>query len=467
MNEHNPSQPADLSSFFNAVATLFGKNQFYTDPADCWVYGYDNSRRHALPQAVIFAHSHDDIVNIVKLCYEFKVPLTARGRASGTAGGAVPLKGGVVLSLERMQRILSVDPVNRAMTVEPGVLNAQVQAAAKEKGFFWPPDPTSSPYCCIGGNLGCNAAGPRSLKYGTTRENTLGLTAVIGTGETIQCGVYTTKGVVGYDLTRLLIGSEGTLGIISQATLKLTPLPEEKRTLRAFYRDVESAALAITQIMSQPITPCGCEFIDGTAIQMIRRHAFADLPDNAGSMVMIEVDGSVDALRSDVELMRNAAKTPGLIDLCVATTTEEADRLWAIRRSLSQALRSLSPHKINEDVVVPLSEIPALLNYTQELGRQFNINIVNFGHAGNGNIHVNLLVDPLDPVQGPIAKTCLNLLFDKVIALRGSLSGEHGVGIEKRDYVSKEISSITLTLMKKIKSQFDPKGILNPGKLFP
>lgn len=453
--------------FLSALAKCFPSKKYYTDPADCWVYGYDNSRRHALPDAVIFAESHEDIVNAVKLCYEHEVPLTARGRASGTTGAAIPLKGGVVLSLERMQKIIRLDPNNRVMVVEPGVLNSEVQLLAKTKGFFWPPDPTSSAYCSIGGNLSCNAAGPRSLKYGTTRENTLGLTAVTGTGDTIECGVYTTKGVVGYDFTRLLIGSEGTLGIISQAILKLTPLPQAKRTLRAFYRDIHGAAEAVTQIMSSPITPCGCEFIDGNAIQMIRQHANAPLPSDAGSMIMIEVDGQEESLAADIEIMEKAAAHSSLIDLAVAKTNEESEKLWAIRKSLSQALRSLSPHKINEDVVVPISNIPRLLDYTQELAKQFNITIVNFGHAGNGNIHVNLLMDPFDPIQGPKAKECLNLLFDKVVALQGSLSGEHGVGLEKRDYVAKELSLPTLKLMQQIKAQFDPKGILNPGKFFP
>lgn len=453
--------------FLKQLKNQLGVKKIYTDPADCWVYGYDNSRRQVLPLAVVFAESQQDIVDAVTLCYEYQIPLTARGRASGTTGAAVPSSEGIVLSLERMQKVIDFDPKNRFMVVEPGVLNSTVQALAKTQNFFWAPDPTSSAYCSIGGNLACNAAGPRSLKYGTTRENTLGLTAIIGTGQTIHCGVYTTKGVVGYDLTRLMIGSEGTLGIISQATLKLTPLAQAKRTLRIFYKNMESAAQAVTQIMSAAITPCGCEFIDGNAIQMIRRHAHADLPENAGSMLMVEVDGSEAQLENDVKIIEKAAQHPELLDLTIATTTAEAERLWIIRKSLSQALRSLSPHKINEDIVVPVSEIPALLNYTQTLAQQFEIPIVNFGHAGNGNLHVNLLVDPFDPIQGPKAKECLNLLFDKVIALRGSLSGEHGVGIEKRDYIGKEVDIITLTLMHKIKDQFDPKGILNPGKFFP
>jgi D-lactate dehydrogenase len=453
----------NLKGFLQALPGGFSQNQFYTDPADCWTYGYDNSRRHALPEAVVFAHSHDDITKAVQLCYEYEIPLTARGRASGTTGAAIPVKGGLILSLERMQTILCFDPVNRFMIVEPGVLNSEVQNLAKQKGLFWPPDPTSSAYCSIGGNLSCNAAGPRSLKYGATRENTLGLTAVTGTASTIHCGVHTTKGAVGYDLTRLLIGSEGTLGIISSAILKLTPIPQSKCTLRAFYRDIQGAALAITQIMSSPITPCGCEFIDGEAIRMIRQHAQADLPENAGAMLMIEIDGAKAGLEHDSLLIQQAATNSSLLDLSIASTQEEADRLWAIRKSLSQALRSLSPHKINEDVVVPISHIPELLAYTQILAKQFSITIVNFG---NGNIHVNLLIDPFDPIQGPKAKECLNLLFDKVVSLQGSLSGEHGVGIEKRDYVSKELSAPTINLMKLIKKQFDPKEILNPGKLF-
>lgn len=456
----------NLDLLSNRLGKLFPADQFYTDPSDCWVYGYDNSRRHALPQGVIFAHTHDDIVKTVSFCHDNGIPLTARGRASGTTGGAIPEQGGIVLSLERMQKIIKIDPSNRMMIVEPGVLNATIQQTAKNHGFFWAPDPTSSPYCSIGGNLACNAAGPRSLKYGSTRDNVLGLTAVIGTGETIHCGVMTSKNAMAYDLTRLMIGSEGTLGIISQAVLKLLPLPQAKRTIRLFYRDNLSAGEAVINIMSQPITPCGVEFIDSNALQMIRKHANADLPDTAGSMIMVELDGSESTLVSDVALMQKAAEHPNLLDCAVAHTQQESEKLWAIRKSLSQALRSLSPHKINEDVVVPLTNIPALLDYTQVLAKEFNITIVNFGHAGNGNLHVNLLMDPFDPVQGPQAKLCLERLFEKVISLNGCLSGEHGIGIEKRDYVSKAIDPSTLKLMKKIKSQFDPKSILNPGKIF-
>lgn len=454
-------------NFITQLKSHFPPDQCFTDPADCWVYGYDNSRKHHCPDAVILPKNTQEILTLVALCNTFTVPLTARGRASNTTGAAIPLQGGVVVSLERMDAILNIDPDNRTMTVEPGVLNGDVQTLAREHGFFWAPDPTSAPYCTVGGNLACNAAGPRSLKYGTTRDNVLGLTAVMGTGDIVECGVYTSKGSVGYDLTRLMIGSEGTLGIITQATLKLLPLPEAKYTLRAFYRDPLSAAEAITRIMRQPVTPCACEFIDDNSLKMARLHQGADIPAEAGSMLMIEIDGSPEALDHEIKRIETAATVSGLLDYTIAKTSAEAQPLWDLRKSLSQTLRSLSPHKINEDVVVPISAMPDLIAYTQTLSQQYQIPIVNFGHGGNGNIHVNLLVDPLDPESGPKAQACLNDLFDKVIALRGTLSGEHGIGIEKRDYLNKQLSPNTIALMRAIKSQCDPKGILNPGKLLP
>lgn len=447
-----------------AFQDTFAKNQLYTKPSDCWVYGYDNSRKHALPAIVVFAHNQQDIINTVLLCYEHQIPLTARGRASGTTGAAIPQSGAVVLSLERMQKIIDFNPTNRLLIAEPGVLNADVQLHAKAHGLFWAVEPTSSPYCCIGGNLACNAAGPRSLKYGSARDNTLGLIFISGQGEVIRCGAYTTKSAVGYDLTRLLIGSEGTLGIISQATLKLTPLTA-RQTLRACFSTTLGAIEAITQIMSQSLTPCSCELMDENAVNMIRHQAH--LPLKAKAILLIEVDDLEASLNAQVTLIKQALQHPTLVELITAQNNLHAESLWSVRKCLSQALRSLSAHKINEDVVVPISQLATLLDYTQSLAKQFDIKIVNFGHAGNGNIHVNLLVDPLDPIQGPKAQACLALLFDKVVSLQGSVSGEHGIGIEKRQYVAKELSPATLQLMRNIKAQFDPQGILNPGKLLP
>lgn len=446
---------------------ICGADNVLTEPSDCWPYGYDNSRRQALPDAVVLATEHDQVQQLVTLCHEHRIPLIARGRGTGTTGATVPIHGGIVLSLERMNRIIKLDPANRVMVVEPGITNQQVQDAAAEHGFFWSPDPTSAAFCTVGGNLAYNSAGPRTVKYGATRDNVLGLRAVIGTGETIRTGVYTTKGVVGYDLTRLLIGSEGTLAVITEATLKLTPLPEAKRTLQAVYGDMGSAAAAVSAIMAQPVIPCALEFIDGQAIDMIRNYSQAELPEGAGAMLMIEVDGPAAGLDQAAQRVAEAARNAGLIEVTLAQTEAEVQGLWQTRKALSPALRNIAPKKINEDVVVPVSAMPDLIEGLQALAQQHGITIVNFGHAGNGNIHVNLLVDPDDPRQMAAAEHCLDQVFDLVLKLNGSISGEHGVGLEKRDFVAREIDATTLALMRRIKAQFDPHNILNPDKKLP
>lgn len=453
--------------FVSELGQIVGRDSVLTDPADRWTYGYDNSRKHSEPDVVAFAVTHEQVLKIVRLCNSYNVPLIARGRGTGTTGSAIPLRGGLVLSLERMDRIIDIDPANRVMRVEPGVTNQAVQDLAAKHGFFWPPDPTSSGYCAVGGNLALNAAGPRSVKYGTTRENVLGLRAVTGAGNDIRTGVYTTKGVVGYDLTRLIIGSEGTLAVITEATLKLTPQPETKRTMQAVYANVSDSATAVSRIMAQPVIPCALEFMDGAAIDMIRDYSDAELPPSAVALLMIEVDGPEVGMEAAVESVARAASGPGLVELKTAKTSEEVAVLWATRRALSPALRKIAPNKLNEDIVVPVSRIPDLIGGLERLSSEFGIPIVNFGHAGNGNIHVNLLYDSQDPEQERKAEPCLSKVFDLVLELGGTLSGEHGVGREKRDYINREIDPDTLDLMWRIKQQFDPNGILNPDKIFP
>ncbi|PCI13015.1 MAG: FAD-binding oxidoreductase [Thiotrichales bacterium] len=449
------------------LRAIVGSENLLHDPADCWPYGYDNSRREALPEAVLFPQDHAQTLKVIRFCNQHKIAVTARGKGTGTTGATVPLFGGVVLSFERMREIIKVDPANRVMVVAPGVTNQEVQKAAGEHGFFWPPDPTSAAVCTIGGNLAYNSSGPRAVKYGTPRENTLGLRAITGDGREIRCGVYTTKGVVGYDLTRLLIGSEGTLAIITEATLKLTPLPEAKRTLQAVYATIDDAAKAVSAIMAQAVVPCALEFIDGTAIEMIRNYSKADLPSGAGAMLMIEVDGLSASLDEAVEKVSNAARNKGLVELTTATTQAEVQALWNTRKALSPALRNVAPKKINEDIVVPVSRLPELTRELQRLSKQYNIPIVNFGHAGNGNLHTNLLLDPDDPQQMKDAEACLDAVFDLVLKLNGTISGEHGIGIVKREFVRREIDEVTLGLMRQIKQQFDPNGILNAGKTIP
>ncbi|HLW74614.1 MAG TPA: FAD-linked oxidase C-terminal domain-containing protein [Gammaproteobacteria bacterium] len=455
------------AEFLARLEALVGKDDLYTDPADRWPYGYDNSRRQSLPDAVAFPASHDEVRDAVRLCNEFKVPLTARGLGSSTTGSAVPLAGGLVLALERMSRILSIDPANRALVTETGATNAAVQEAAGKHGFFWPPDPTSAGYSTVGGNLACGAGGPHAVKYGTTRDNVLGLRAVLGSGQELTAGVYTTKGAMGYDFTRLLVGSEGTLAVITEATLKLTPKPEAVRTLRAVYADMTAAAAAVSRIMAQPVTPCVLEFIDGASIGMIRGYAGNDLPEDAGALLLIEVDGTPSELDAATAAVQQAAEGAGCVEFRAARDEKEAAALWTSRKALSPALRKIAPKKINEDVVVPVSRMADFIAQLGELSKQYAIPIVNFGHAGNGNIHVNLLVDPDDAAQMRNAEPCLEQVFKTVLDMRGTLSGEHGVGIEKRPFMGLEFDAATLDLMRRIKKQFDPNGILNPGKLLP
>ncbi|MET0090859.1 MAG: FAD-linked oxidase C-terminal domain-containing protein [Candidatus Thiodiazotropha sp.] len=458
--------PLDRSTV-QKLRSIVGADNVFTDPADCLPYGYDNSRLQATPAGVVFADRHEQVMATARLCYEQRIPLITRGTGTGTTGATVPQQGGLVLSLERMNRILEIDTDNRLARVEPGVTNKALQNAARESGFFWPPDPTSAAVCTIGGNLAYNSAGPRAVKYGTPRENTLGLKAVTGQGETLITGVNTTKGVVGYDLTRLLIGSEGTLAIITEARLKLTPLAQSKRTLQASYRDIHAAARAVSSIMAQPVTPCALEFMDGAALQMVRNFSDLQLDPEVGALLMIEVDGAEHCIDHEASAVAEAARVAGLLEIHTAENDAEIERLWKTRKALSPALRNIAPKKINEDVVVPVSRIPDLIGFLDKLSRDTGITIVNFGHAGNGNIHVNLLLDPDDPKQLSAGEVCLKSLFEHVLKLGGTLSGEHGIGVVKRAFVDQEIDPVAMNLMRAIKERFDPHQILNPGVFFP
>lgn len=444
--------------------TLFPSDRIFTDPVDCYAYSYDNSRNFRPPIAVVFPLTAEEVQATVRLCNEYKIPLVPRGRGTGTAGGSVPEQGGVALSLERMNRILSVDPDNRMAIIEPGVLNQDLQDAIRPKGFFWPPDPSSAPYCTVGGNLATCAAGPHAVKYGVARDHVLGLKAVTGSGELIKTGCYTTKGVVGYDLTRLIVGSEGTLAVIVEATLKLTPLPRAVGGLTAQYRDTTSCAHAIAAIMAQPFVPSALEFLDNNALNLIRNRHPGMLADDMRALLMIEVDGSEQEIAEATTAILAACQIDGLIE---AKEAHDTKSLWAARKALSPLLRDIAPKKINEDVAVPVSRLPELLGGIEKLAAHYNIANVNFGHAGNGNIHVNLLVNPDNPEEMQRAEQCLDEVFSLVLGLDGTLSGEHGVGMAKRPFVDREIDAVTLEFMRNIKKTFDPVDILNPGKLFP
>lgn len=452
------------AGFIQLLQKLIPVDRLYLDPVDCYAYAYDNSRKYFPPECVIFPVTTDEVVKIIQLCNQFNVPLTPRGRGTGTAGGSLAEQGGASLSMERMTQILSIDVANRVLIAEPGVLNESVQAAIKPLGFFWPPDPSSAAFSSIGGNLATSAGGPHAVKYGTTRDHVLGLTAVTGRGDVIKTGCYTTKGVVGYDLTRLLIGSEGTLAVITEAILKLTPLPATTSGLVAHYRTVESCASAIATIMKEPQGPSALEFLDSGSLDLIRSRNPGMLPDDSRAMLMIEVDGTEHEITETISKLLVACQNTGLLQ---AMPVQNIVDLWKARKTLSPLLRDIAPKKINEDVVVPVDKIPLFLAELTTLCKQYQIPNVNFGHAGNGNIHVNLLIDPDNPGESARAYACLDQIFDLVIRLNGTLSGEHGIGSEKRPYIDKELNEATLALMKQIKLTFDPCNILNPGKLFP
>ena len=461
--------PAALS---RELASLLGADGWRTDPNERLTYGYDNSRRQALPDAVALPVEPAQVQALVRACRTHRIPIVARGRGTNTTGAAVPVAGGVVVSFERMQRILAIRPGDRCAVVEPGVLNGDLQRALAPHGLFWPPDPTSADYSTIGGNLACNAGGPRAVKYGASRDNVLALTAVTGAGELIHCGSATTKGATGYDLQRLLVGSEGTLALIVEATLKLTPAPAQRRTLRVLYRDVDAAAAAVARLMAQPVAPSMLEFMDGDCVRLVREHMTAnaggaELPAETGALLLVEADGDADTLPYAVEALARAAEGEGLVAIDDAADEAMRARLWSARKALSPALRTLAAGKLNEDVVVPVSRIPELVAGVQALSRESGLPIVTFGHAGNGNLHVNILFEPADPAQVERAHAVMGRVFALALALGGTLSGEHGIGLAKRDFMQQAVDPPTLQLMRQLKAVFDPDGILNPGKLLP
>lgn len=457
----NTPLPIELETEFSA---LLGDG-WCTDMASRQAHGNDNSWRHSLPDAVAFPQDREQIVALVRTCRRHQVPLVARGSGTGTTGAAVPTSGGVVVSFARMNRIIAISPEDRCVVVEPGVLNGDLQRALAPHGLFWPPDPSSADQCSVGGNLATNAGGPRAVKYGTARDNVLGLVAVTGAGELIRCGGPFTKDSTGYDLTHLITGSEGTLALIVEATLKLAPCPVAQAGLRAFYADTASAAAAVSRLMQQPVTPAMLEFMDHRSLALLR-HNGSDVPE-ASAMLLIEAEGDHDTLPQVLAALGAAAEGEGLLSLDVATDGIARDRLWAARRALSPALRTIAAGKINEDVVVPVSRIPDLVAGVESLADEFNLTIVVFGHAGNGNLHVNLLYDPQDADESTRAHSALPRVFALTLSLGGTLSGEHGIGLAKRDFMADAFSPATLSAMRAIKQALDPDGILNPGKVLP
>lgn len=436
-----------------------------SEPEDLICYGFDASGLEQIPALVAWPGSTEDVVRLVRYAVQHNMPIVPRGAGSGMTAGSVPLEGSIAMSFEGMNRVLEIDADNLTVMVEPGLINGHLQTALKPSGLFYPPDPASLAFCTLGGNVAENAGGPRAVKYGVTRDYVMELEAVLPSGEVIHTGVRTHKGVVGYDLTRLLVGSEGTLAVITKIRLKILPEPEGVKTLLARFTSIESAGRAVGAITAAKIIPRTLEIMDRDAIISVERYKPLGLPVGTEALLLIELDGHPVAVEQEAQRVGEICEGLGAA-VDVAQDEAQRTRLWDARRSVSPALHSWNMRKINEDVVVPRSHLAEMLVYMRDLSESTGVKIINFGHAGDGNIHVNIMGSREDEEHYRRALALVPVIFTKVLELGGTISGEHGVGLTKAEYIAMELGAREIALMKDIKKLFDPAGIMNPGKVF-
>jgi glycolate oxidase len=453
----------------DSLLTLLGAANVRIDDASLLSYGTDALKRGKRAEAVVFPATTSEVAAVVRLCAARRVPIVPRGAGTGYTGGAVPTSGGVVVSLERMNRILEIDEANLIAVVEPHVVTGDLQDAVEKVGLFYPPDPASLRQSVIGGNVAECAGGPRAFKYGTTKRYVLGLEAVLPTGEIVRTGGKVVKNVVGYDLTQLLVGSEGTLAIITKIILRLVPKPPLQATLRATFPDVESAVAAVINIIRARVVPAALELIDGDSLEAVARYLNVRslAPAGTAAILLLEVDGIAEAVVEEAARTEQACRQAGATEVLRARDETERQELWRVRRELSLSLKTIASLKYNHDVVVPKGRIPELFALVRHMKEEFRLRIPCFGHAGDGNIHVNIMVDAANPDEIARAHAAEAVLFAGVVALEGSISGEHGIGFSKAPFIPLELSGEEIALMKRVKKAFDPDGILNPNKMFP
>jgi glycolate oxidase len=456
---------AKVDKLRKELSSKLGDSKLITDPDAMFPYAGDESEQEPItPDAVVKAESPEDIRLALEVANDLEVPITPRAAGSGKSGGSVPVCGGILLCVMGMSAIKEIDAEEHLAVVEPGLILGDLYAAVEQEGLFYPPDPNSWKMCTIGGNIAENAAGPRSFKYGMTREYVLGMEVLTATGTPLTLGRRTKKGVCGYDLTALMTGSEGTLAIVTQATLRVIRPPEQVFTLLCLFERVEGCAKAVAATTARGLVPRCLEMVDEACLDAMRKEGVS-IDERAGALLIVEVDGDEDACMKAMEQVGECAMGAEAVDVLVAQDAAQRERLWHARRELSNVTRRLAKYKISEDVVVPRRHVPALIRKVQQISEETGVRMLNYGHAGDGNIHVNVLWD--DPVEAPQVEKALDALFRGTIELGGTLTGEHGIGTSKSAYLEYEQSAELIGIQRDIKKLFDPKGILNPGKIFP
>lgn len=464
LNLRRPSAAA-LDRAKSLLDKALGPSKVVTSLAERERYATDDSDVPGIvPEIVVLAESAEDVAKALEVADKTEVPITPRAAGTGRTGGAVPLAGGIVLVTMGMASIKEIDRAELVAVVEPGVITGDFHEAVEREGLFYPPDPNSLKMCALGGNLAENAGGPRAFKYGVTRDYVLGVETVLVGGTRIQAGRRTTKGVTGYDVTSLLVGSEGTLGVFTEATLRLVPKPEGVGTLLALFENVRAAGAAVSAIVAKGLVPRCIEMLDEGTLAAVRARGVA-IDERAGAMLLIEVDGDARTCELETARVGEACMKAKALDVLVAQDASQRARLWTARREMSPAVRSLSRYKLSEDVVVPRQSIAELLERVARTSERTQIRTLAYGHAGDGNLHVNFLWN--DEGERPRVDEAVEQLFRDVVELRGTLTGEHGIGILKAPYLPLEQSEALIDLQKRLKDVFDPRGLLNPGKIFP
>ena len=438
-----------------------------TDKADLYSYAFDASFGMFLPDVVVQPKATEEVVQIMKLANKFKVPVYPRGQGTSLSGGPLPVEGGIVLDFSQWNDKLIVDPEDMVAVVSPGVLTANINEEALKFGLIYPPDPSSSHVSTIGGNLAENSGGPRGLKYGVTKDYVIGLEVVTPEGEVIRTGGRTIKNVTGYDLTKLIVGSEGTLGIITEAILRLHPKPQATQTLMALFDDLVEAGRAISKTLQSGILPSKLEIMDQFSIKAVEEYDPLGLPTDVEALLLVELDGHPEAIADEIKKVQDVFKSSGARDVRIANTEEDAKELWKARKLVSPAIVRVKPTKISEDATVPRSKIPDMFARLKEIKKKYAIDLVVFGHAGDGNLHPNIIADKRDHEEMQRVEKAIEEIFQAAVELGGTLSGEHGIGTLKAPFMEMELGKVGLDMMKRVKDSWDPNGILNPGKIFP